>query len=421
MGMFHFELGAIAGVFRARNFAIYTVGSTISLIGLWVQRLAVGWLVWQLTKSGVWLGAVSLAEFLPTVVVTPLAGVISDRVDRRRMTMTTQGLSGVQAGVLWALAIAGLATPVAVVALVFVGGVLSALNQSSRVALVPMMVPREQMTTAIALTAVIFNLARFVGPAVAGSIIAGMGIGWAFFVNAVSYVPLIYALGRLDLPDAAPRRRTEKRFFHDLIDGVRYTLGHEAISTLIASIAVGAVLTRAAVELLPGFVDAVYHRGPGGLAIFTSAMGIGAMAGGLLLAGRRHVFGLADLVFGTVLLNGAAVAAFASLGAAATPPFLLAAALLGVSGFCNVASGTGSQTLVQTAVDEDMRGRVLSLWLVVNRGGPALGAILFGWASERLGFGWPTVIGGTATTLAAAWVLRRRGRLAAMLERAPGH
>ena len=151
MSMFSFEFAAIRRVFHHRNFAIYTAGSTISLIGMWVQRLAVGWLVWQLTKSGTWLGIVALAEFLPTIVVTPLGGVISDRWDRRRISMTTQTVSALQAGALWALAVSGLVTVHLVVGLVFVGAVAAALNQASRVALVPMMVPREQMTTAIAL------------------------------------------------------------------------------------------------------------------------------------------------------------------------------------------------------------------------------------------------------------------------------
>jgi MFS family permease len=125
------------------------------------------------------------------------------------------------------------------------------------------------------------------------------------------------------------------------------------------------------------------------------------------------------MVFATVLLNGTAMALFAGLGTLPHPSFHVAAVLLGISGFCNVASGTGSQTLVQTAVDESMRGRVLSLWLVVNRGGPALGAMLFGWASQQFGFGWPTVLGGAGTMVVAAWVLRRRKALAAVLEKPP--
>jgi predicted MFS family arabinose efflux permease len=284
------------------------------------------------------------------------------------------------------------------------------------VALVPMMVPREQMTSAIALTAVIFNLARFIGPALAGFIISGVGIGWAFFANAVSYLPLLFVLARLELPPPPKRHGPPKHFFHDLMEGVRYTVNHDAIRTLIILLALASVLTRGVVDLLPGFVDAVYHRGAGGLATFTSVMGIGAMIGGLMLAGRRHVFGLSTMVFATILLNGTAVALFAALGAFDRPSFTLAALLLGIVGFCNVASGTGSQTLVQTAVDETMRGRVLSLWLVVNRGGPALGAMLFGWASEQFGFGWPTTLGGIATVVASVWVLSRRRGLAEQLE-----
>ena len=168
-----------------RNFAIYTAGNSISLIGMWVQRLAVAWLIWELTESGVWLGIIAMAEFIPTFLVTPISGVVADRYDRRNIAIIGQCLACLQAILLCFLMAIGKLTPEIIVVLSLLIGVVVAFNQTARLTLVPMMVPRENLTSALAITSVIFNLARFVGPGLAGIIIAYVGIAPAFAFNAI--------------------------------------------------------------------------------------------------------------------------------------------------------------------------------------------------------------------------------------------
>ncbi|MBM3512309.1 MAG: MFS transporter [Alphaproteobacteria bacterium] len=405
-----FDTVQIARVFAVRNFALYTSGSAFSQIGMWVQRVAMGWLLWDLTHSGVWLGALALAEFLPTMVVTPFGGVLSDRLDRRRVTITTQTLSAVLAFGLWGLTIAGLVAAWHVIAMNFLWGVLSAIQQSSRIALVPSLVPRDLVGQALAINSVSFNLARFVGPALAGALIAGAGIAWTFFVNAVSYLPVIYAMSQLNLPE--PRKRTGGGFLAEMKEGFIYAGTHDAISTMMILMAVSALLTRATIELLPGFADAVFGRGASGLATFTSAGGLGAIVAGLWLAGRTSHHGLTSIAIAAVFGNATAIVAFALTG-----NFMLAVGMMALAGAAHVSAGTASQTLVQIGVPDAMRGRVMSIWLMINRGGPALGALGFGWASEHYGWGWPTVLGSTGTILVCAWAMTRRRRLVEGLER----
>ena len=404
-----FDTAALARVFAVRNFALYTAGSSISQIGLWVQRMAIGWLVWDLTKSGVWLGAVAIAEFLPTMVVTPFAGVLSDRADRRKVTMIAQSLSAGIATILWILTIFGWVEAWHVIALQFLSGALSSIAQSSRIALIPTLVPRDLVGQAVAINSISFNLARFVGPALAGALIATAGIGWTFFANAVSYIPVVWALDRMILPER--RLRATAGFLQEMVEGFTYAVTHHAIASLMVLMSLAAVFTRATIELLPGFADAVFGRGASGLSMLTSAGGIGAVIAGLILSQRRNHHGMTLLVIGAVMANAAAIIAFAL-----TKNFAVAVVMMACSGACQVTSGTSSQTLVQVAVPDAMRGRVMSNWLMINRGGPALGAMIFGWLSERYGWGWPTVLGSAVTVLACAWALRRRASLAAQLE-----
>ena len=325
------------------------------------------------------------------------------------LPISTQSLSAILALGLWALTVLGAVAAWQVVAMNFLWGVLSALQQSSRIALVPSLVPRDLVGQALAINSVSFNLARFVGPALSGAMISGIGIGWTFFLNAVSYVPVMYAMSRLKLPES--RRRGGGDFMGEMAEGFRFTLTHDAIRTMMILMALAAVFTRAIIELLPGFADEVFGRGAAGLATFTSAGGLGAMVAGLWLAHRKNHHGLTVVAIVAVIANAVAIAIFASTGS-----FAAATAMMAVAGIAHVSAGTASQTLVQIGVPDAMRGRVMSFWLIINRGGPALGAMIFGWLSEHYGWGWPTVTGCTITLLVGAWAMRRRKAVAESLE-----
>jgi len=406
------DFSAPARVLRNRNFALYTAGNSVSLIGMWTQRLAVGWLVWELTESGLWLGAVAMAEFIPTLLLTPVSGVVADRFDRRSIAIIGQCLTCLQAIVLCVLTAMGMITPELIIVLTLLASVVIAFNQTARLTLVPMMVPREHLTSALAITSVIFNLARFVGPGLAGVIIKFWGAAFAFGFNALSYVTIIVALLAIEMPRYRRDTAEDNSFLTELMDGYRYVLNHRSITTLLILLSVGALLARPVVELLAGFVGTVFMGDATEFAILNAALGFGAIFSGLWLAGKGDIKGLTTITIYAVFLNAVAITLFAATGI-----FWLAVVALAISGFAQVASGTGSQTLIQTVVADHMRGRVLSVWALIMRGVPALGALGFGWLAEYFGFSWPIAIGSLLAAAFALVVARKRSQLQQQFER----
>jgi predicted MFS family arabinose efflux permease len=405
------RLGPIPRTLAHRDFGIYIAGNTVSLIGTWMQRIGVGWLAWELSHSGAVLGLVAFCDLFPTVVIGPFGGALADRVSRKHLIMVAQSLIMAQAIVLFALTASGLITVELLLALVLFGGAVIGLNQPARLALVPSLVPRADLATAVAINAIVFNLARFIGPALAGVVIVGSGVALVFALNALSFIAFLLALAQLRIKPVAAPAGGRPSMIEAIGEGLAYTARHPGIAPILLlhlAIAAGA---RPFVELLPGFAAAVFDRGPAGLAILGSTVGIGAIAGGLWLAQRRDQSRLTELT-----LLHSLVVALAVLGFALSGPFPLAVGFVALAGFAMVASGAGTQTVLQTAVEEGMRGRVLSLFGLIFRGGPALGALVMGTASEVVGLRAPLVAG---TLLAALFWLRlwrHRRALAANLD-----
>ncbi len=376
-----------------RDYGLYTLGNGLSLLGLWVQRVAVGWLTWELTGSATWLGIVAFADLFPSVLVGLLGGVAADRLDRLRVIAVCQTIAMVLAAALGVLTLSGLVTVESVVALTFVGGVAIGFNQPSRLALAPRLVPKEHLTTAIAINSMVFNTARFVGPALAGLVIVWLEIGWAFIVNAVSYLALLLALAtiRRRSPqvgrDVVPRPR-QAGVLSEIGEGLSHAARHPALGPLLLLNLVFAVSVRPVVELFPGFADAIFGGGPETLAMMTSGVGVGAIAGGWLLAARRGTAGLVPIVLFSLTLGLASVLAFA-----VTDRLWVAVAATVMFGATMVAAGVGFQSLIQLAVDPALRGRVLSLHGIVFRSGPALGALAMGLAGDLVGLRAPVVVG----------------------------
>ncbi len=405
------EFAAVRSAFANRNYRIYAAGNAVSLIGLWVQRLAVGWLAWKLTGSGFWLGAVAFADLFPVVVIGPFAGVIADRHDRRRILIAGQFLALVQAMVLFALTVADLITIEILFGLTLCLGAIIAVNQPARLSFVPSLVAERDLPAAVAIGSVIFNLARFVGPAMAGVIITTAGVAPAFAFNAATYGAMIAALAVLRLAPPPPRRRARQSILDEVAAGLRYAFSHPAIAPMLAMMIVASIMVRPVFELLPGFADAVFGRNAEGLAVLTSAVGLGAVAGGVWLAQRGAMRGLTAIVTASMAIAGLVVVVFAS-----TAIFWLGVMAMVVAGAALVAFGVSSQTLIQNAVDAEMRGRVMSLWGLIFRGGPALGALLMGWLSGYFGLALPVLAGGALCAAAGLAVWLRRARLARGLE-----
>lgn len=400
----------IALPLRNPNFGIYSIGNGLSLIGMWMQRIALGWLAWQLTHSGLWLGIVAFADFFPVIVIGPVAGAVADRLDRLRLMKVSQGLQLVQAGTLFALTASGHINIWLLVTLTAIQGVLVAFNQPARLAFIPSLVAPSDLASAVAINSVIFNLARFIGPMLAGLAIVWSGVATAFAVNALSYFAFIWALMRIKVEPEA-MTATNRGLRGDLMDGIKYTATHPGIGALLVlGIALG-VGGRPLNELLPGFAADVYHAGAGGLSILASAIGGGAIVGGLWLAHRSHSVGLTQVVLTNALVSG-----LAAMAAISSDKMWIAVPSVVVMGFSASVAGIGMQTMIQLATDRNMRGRVMGLYGLIFRGAPAVGALGAGLVSASLGLRWPVFIGALLVVAVWLWTYLARERIATAME-----
>lgn len=410
------NLSGFAAIRRAlahRNFGIFTAGNVVSHVGTWVQRLAVGWLAWELTESGTWLGIVAFADLFPTVVLAPLTGAVADRFDRRKLMISTQVLMLVQAGVMAGMTLTGVMTIQSLVTLAAIGGVVMSFSQPARLSIIPSLVPRADLTAAIGINSLSFNMARFVGPMISGALIAAFGAGAAFAFNSVSYLFFLVALVMVRLgPEAhGPAGAKKRNIAGDIGEGYAYAARHPGIGPMLIILTSVSILARPYIELLPGFAGEVFRVDATGLAWLTSSVGLGAMLGGFWLAQRGAVVGLTEVAVAAVAVMAIALIAFAM-----SSIFWIALPCLAVTGFGMIIIGVGEQTLIQNAVDPAMRGRVMGLYGMIGRGAPAFGALIMGGLASQIGFQWP-VAGGAALCLGMwYWAYRRRHVLARALE-----
>jgi predicted MFS family arabinose efflux permease len=402
--------GNIARALSHRNYRIYISGNAIQLIGTWMQRVSGGWLAWTLTHSGTWLGLMSMAEFLPVLFLSPLAGVLADRRDRVAIIRITQLIGCAQATLLAILVATGLISIHLLFALVMLLGINQGIAQPARLALIPTLVDREALPSALAINSIVFNSARFIGPAIAGLLIARVGIAAAFAANALTYIAFQISLANLrDIPPL-PLRAAQNAVRASL-EAYSYASRHPGIAPMLLLFAVTTVGTRGFIELFPGFADSVFHRGPQGLAMLTSTVGLGAIFGGLWMLIRSQISGLTTIVLANTLVMSLAIVAFT-----ATDEFILALPCVFIAGTAMVITGIGAQTLIQASVDRSMSGRVMALYGMIFRAGPALGAVVMGSASERFGLRLPLAVGAVVSCACWALTLHRKKAIVASLE-----
>jgi MFS family permease len=417
--------GNIARAFRARNYRIYVTGNAISLIGTWLQRVSVGWLAWELTHSGTWLGLVSFADLFPTVVLSPFAGALADRRDRIWVLRRTQFAGMVQASLLAALTLGGVINIWSLFLLTLVLGACNAMAQPARLALIPSLVDRDALPSAVAINSIVFNNARFIGPALAGVVIARGGAWFpdlphggtslAFILNALFYVAFQVSLARLDrLVEERQVAGGGRRMLSSTIEGYIYAFRHPGIGPMLVLFMLSSFAARGFIEMMPGFADAVFDRGRDGLGWLVAVTGLGAMTGGLWMARRPGLNGLTQLTVSFTFVLSASLLAFT-----ATTTFWLALIFLFIAGAALVITGIAAQTLVQSAVDRSMRGRVMGLYGMIFRGGPALNALLIGLFSAGYGLRWPLAVGAGICVLLGFWARWRRRTLEHALEFAP--
>ncbi len=399
------------------NYGIYVAGNGFSLIGTWMQRIGVGWLAWELSHSGAVLGIVAFADLCPALVIGPFGGVLADRMDRRRLLMIGQSLNMCLSFLLFALTASGMINVTLLVVIIGLNGAVIGINQPARLSFISRLVSREHLPTAVAINSLVFNLARFIGPALAGLVILYAGIAQVFLFNSLSFISFFLALTRMDLPknEAAGRENQLPPMLQAIGEGLRYVIGHAGIGPILALHAILAISARPFVELLPGFADEVFARGAGGLAALSSAIGAGAIVAGLYLAQRSPGKDLVAIALLAALLSAAATMVFAI-----SPSFWFAMIAVTIGGFALVTAGVSTQTLLQTSVDEAVRGRVLSLFGLVFRSGPAIGALLMGAASEFVGLRWPLIVGSCIGAVAWAVIWHGKTRITQALKPSSG-
>lgn len=401
-------------LFALRNYRFYIAGVAASNVGVWVQRVAIGWLTWELTESTAWLGGIAIAEAAPMIALGLIAGTVVDRMDYLRLLRITQATALLYSAALAALTFSGAMTIWLLLAISLLRGATMAFQRPSRMSLVFTLIGRELLPTGLALNSMVFNGSRFVGPAIGGAIIVVAGIGWAFVAAWVLFFLFTLALRRLAVP-VAPSLARDASFAAESWEGVRYIAAHPGIRMQMAVLLATAFFARPLIDLFPGFAAQVFLGGPETLASLMSAMGLGAVGGGLFLAGRSG--GIRGMT--AVTLGAMAAASLALLAFAATDALWLALPLAALLGVALIVLGIGNQTLIQSAVEPALRGRVISLYGTAARATPSVGALIIGALAETVGLRLPVAAGALLCLAVWAWAWRRRRVYAENLEREP--
>ena len=380
----------------SRNYRLFFGGQGVSLIGTWVQRVALYWLAYRLTDSAVVLGAVGFAGNIPAFVLSPVAGVLADRWDLRRSLIVAQVLALVQALVLAWLTVTEAVAVWHILALSAVLGVINAFDMPARQAFVVQMVDRaEDLSNAIALNSFLVNGARLLGPVAAGVLVAVVGEGTCFVLNAVSYVPVIAALVAMRMAPRARRERSES-LTRDLREGFAYAFGFAPIRALLVLLGLSSLMGMPYATLMPIFAKDILRGGPYTLGLLLASSGLGALIGATYLASRSSVVGLERITIAGTALFGLSLAAFAC-----SSVLWLSLAMMLLSGLGMMLQMAATITLLQTLVDDDKRGRVMSLYTMAFLGMSPFGSLLAGYLAGWIGASWTLLLGGLCCVLGA--------------------
>nr|WP_232380071.1 MFS transporter [Polyangium fumosum] len=404
-------LRAMGRALLHRNYRLFFFGQGVSLIGTWLTRVATSWLVYRLTDSPLMLGLVGFAGQIPTFVLAPFGGVLVDRWDRHRMLVVTQVLAMVQSALLAFFSLTHTITVAHVLVLSVFQGFINAFDTPARQAFVVEMVEeRADLPNAIALNSSMVNAARLLGPSVAGVLIAAVGEGMCFLIDAVSYLAVIASLLMMRLTPAATTS-AHSRILAELRDGFRYAASFAPIRAILLLLALVSLTGVPYTVLMPVFAARVVGGGPHSLGLLMGASGVGAVAGALLLASRRSVLGLGRTVVIAGGLFGAGLIAFSF--SRWLPLSMVMMVLVGGGMMVQMAA---SNTLLQTLVDENKRGRVMSFYTMAFFGMVPFGSLAAGWLGARFGapmtvrLGGVVTLGGVAVFLHKLPALRRAVR-----------
>lgn len=373
------------------NYVMFVTGAICNHITVWAQRVGVGWLAWELTGSTAWLGAVAAADLAPMLVLATLAGAVADRVDALKMVRIFQGLFVFQAAILSILSVSGLITVELLFLLALMSGIIHPFWLASRQVVLPATVDREHVGTIVALDSASFQSARFIGPAMAGLLIPVIGVGGVFVIHVIGSAVFLTSLFLIHVALSDGKNHGKRRILSDIVDGFEYIRGHGGFLSLLVLMAAVSVFLRPLQDMLPGFADQVFGQGAVGLAWLTSAMGIGAVISATRIAMRGDTKGLTRIA-----LAGGIGVVLATIGLALTSNFWVGLGAAALFGYMFNSVSTSIQSIIHSTVADDMRGRVISFYMLVFRGMPAVGAVVIGVMGEVFGLRVTAAIAGVS-------------------------
>lgn len=383
--------------FRYRNYRLFFGGQVVSLIGTWMTTTATSWLVYRLTGNAWYLGVVGFASQFPAFLLSSAAGIYVDRWNRHHLLVATQTLSMMISFLLAGLTLGGLISIRALIAISVLQGLVNAFDMPCRQAFVVSVIEdKADLGNAIALNSSMFNGARLIGPSVAATIIALSNEGWCYFIDGVSFLAVIVALLRMRIAARRVTTRTHETAFQQFKEGWRYALGFRPIRSIIVLLALVSLLGVPYTVLVPIFAGDLLHGGPHTFGLLMTASGLGALLGALWLAGRPSVVGLGKVIPVAAALFGAGVVGFS-----ASRRLWLSAACLVVTGFGLMLQAACSNTVIQTIVPDEKRGRVMSFFLMAYLGTAPLGSLIAGALSGRIGAPGTLAIGGACCIVGA--------------------
>lgn len=387
---------------RHRNFRLFFGGQTISLVGTWMTRIATAWLVYRLTKSPLLLGTVSFAGQIPTFLLAPLAGVIVDRSDRRQVLIWTQTLAMVQSLLLAWLTLAHRINITEILILSSFQGLINAFDMPGRQAfMVQMVEDRNDLSNAIAINSSMVNVARLVGPSLAGMVIAVSSEGWCFLVDGISYIAVIISLLLMRVHVTAARRAITS-MFEQMREGWSYVSEFTPIRTILTLFALVSLMGMPFMVLMPVFAGTVLHGGPHTLGFLMGAAGAGALVSALSLVLRRSVRGLTKMIPIAAMIFGGGLFFFGM-----SHWVWLSLILMLFTGFGMLQGMTASNTIIQTLVSEDMRGRVMSYYTAAFMGMAPFGSLLAGSLANWMGAPRTVMFTGSCCILGGVWFWTR--------------
>jgi MFS family permease len=405
-GGLRFALRALAH----RNYRLFFAGQSVSLVGTWLTRVATSWLVYRLSGSAAMLGLIGFCGLIPSFILSPLAGVYVDRHDRHRVIVITQVLSMLQSFVLAALALTHTITVFEVAALQLFQGVVNAFDTPARQSFVVEMIEdRKDLANAIALNSSMFNGARLLGPSIGGVLIAIVGEGGCFLIDGISYIAVIASLLAMTVK-RLPREARVTRPLEELREGFRYVTESQVIRSLLSLLGIVSLVGMPYAVLMPLIASERLHGGPHTLGFLMAATGLGALGGAIRLAARRHIKGLARELVTMSIVFGVSLALFA-----ASSTEWLALPLLVAVGFSMMLQTAATNTILQTIVEERMRGRVMAFYTMAVMGTAPFGALLAGALASRIGAPWTIGASGVVVAIAGGFSYAQLPKLRAAL------